>query len=52
MGGLPRPVDMVRFASAFEYAEHFAALKGELMRSRFHPGYSQSGLSAWLSGPV
>jgi CubicO group peptidase (beta-lactamase class C family) len=42
-GWIASAIDLARFASAFEYSEEFAALKGELMRSRFHPGYSQIG---------
>lgn len=42
-GWLASAIDLVRFASAFEYQENFAALKGEVMRSCFHAGYTQTG---------
>jgi CubicO group peptidase (beta-lactamase class C family) len=51
-GWIASAIDMVRFVSAFEYSEHFAALKGEVMRSRFHAGYSQAGFLPGSAGIV
>jgi N-acyl-D-amino-acid deacylase len=42
-GWIASAVDLVRFASAFEYSDEFAAVKGEVMRNQFHPGYLQTG---------
>lgn len=42
-GWIASAIDLVRFASAFEYSDNFAAVKGEVMRNRFHPGYMQTG---------
>jgi CubicO group peptidase (beta-lactamase class C family) len=42
-GWLASAVDIARFASAFEYSEHFNALSGELLRSRFCPGHTWTG---------